>query len=384
MMSLRNNKKIAVLGLAVAMVVGCTATGGISLAKIAGTIMQAAALNYTGAFVTGVDALVTAFTGQPVQRPNVQQYPQDAQYPGQQYPGTQYPSQQYPSAQYPGYQYPDSQDPGYQYPQSQYPDYQYPETQYPDQQYPSQQYPDQQYPSQQYPDQQYPDQQYPSQQYPDTSGAGAGYPQQSWEPWGDPYPNPSTRVIPDDNALSIDMALFTALDGELMLMPDGARLRDGVGRSTPGDRFGIVFTTKEPAYVYIVNIDATGWAQTLFPYPDVAGFDNPVSPGAEVLLPNDALYGLDDTRGVETIFVLVSRTPNIDLEQTLAPLRGMERSAMVGTRGTEARVSVPMVGQRGLKGIVPGASQSQDISLDRFFTERSTNELAFSRWFVHE
>ena len=48
MMSLREKKQLAALSLTVAMVVGCTATGVISLAKLAGTIMQVAALNYTG------------------------------------------------------------------------------------------------------------------------------------------------------------------------------------------------------------------------------------------------------------------------------------------------------------------------------------------------
>ena len=82
------------------MVVGCTATGVISLPKLAGTIVQVAALNYTGPLVSSVDTLVTAFTGQPIQRPNVQQYPQDGQYPSQPYPDQQYPSQQYPDQQY--------------------------------------------------------------------------------------------------------------------------------------------------------------------------------------------------------------------------------------------------------------------------------------------
>jgi hypothetical protein len=184
--------------------------------------------------------------------------------------------------------------------------------------------------------------------------------------------------------LSIDLALLRTHGNEFAVMPDGARLRDGIGRPEDGDRFGIVFATNQTAYVYIVNIDATGWAQTLFPYPDVPGFNNPVAPGTPVLLPNEQLYGLDDARGVETVFVLVSRTPNAGLENALAPLRGMERIASIGERGAESRVSVPLVGQRGLVGIVPGATRAQNMPLDRYFTEPGTNELAFSRWFNHE
>ena len=402
MFSIRKNKPLVVLGLTITLAAGCTATGALDIAKFVGTIFQVAALNYTGPLVSSVDAVVTAFTGQPVQRPEVQQYPMDGQYggqgypdqqyPGYQYPDTQDPGYQYPDSQYPDYQYPSAQDPGYQYPSNQYPSEQYPSQQYPSEQYPSQQpagnqYPNQQYPSQQpagnqYPNQQYPNQQHTSNQYPDSSGGG--YSQPSWESWGNAFPDPAARAVPDEGALSIDLALFTTVNGELVVMPDGARLRDGVGRTTPGDRFGIAFATNEPAYVYIVNIDATGWGQTLFPYPDVPGFDNPVVAGAQIILPNEQMYGLDDTRGVETVFVMVSRTPNLELESALGPLRGMERAAMVGTRGATARVSMPMVGQRGLVGVMPGANKAQNVSLDRFFTERSTNELAFSRWFVHE
>jgi hypothetical protein len=184
--------------------------------------------------------------------------------------------------------------------------------------------------------------------------------------------------------LSIHLALFTMIDDKPVVMPEGAGLRDGVGRPEPGDRFGIAFASKETAYVYIVNIDATGWAQTLFPYPDVPGFDNPVSPGQQVILPNDELYGLDDQRGIETIFVLVSRTPNPELENAIAPFRGVERSQAVAARGISERVTIPLIGQRGLVGITPAASLAGSVSLDRFFTERSTSELAFSRWFIHE
>jgi hypothetical protein len=231
---------------------------------------------------------------------------------------------------------------------------------------------------------QYPESQYPQGQYPDQTANQPNYPQQGWESWGDPFPDPSQRAVVERNALSIDFALMRTLGNEFAMMPDGARLRDGVNRQEAGDRFGIVFSTNEPVYVYIVNIDATGWAQTLFPYPDIPGFSNPVAPGQPVLLPNDQLYGLDDARGTETIFVLVSRMPNHELENALAPLRGLERSALVSARGANERVTIPMVGQRGLLGIVPGANRAEGVALDRFFTAPNAGELAFSRWFVHE
>ena len=335
-------KKPAVIGLISVLILGCTATGGVDWTKVkafTGTLLHAVALNYMGPSVASVDLLVSTFTGKQVQRPDQQQYPGQYQYPDGPYPQTQYPDAQYPATQDPYSQYP-----GMQYPESQY----------------------------------------PQSQYPDQAANQPGYPQQGWQSWGDPFPDPHQRAVVERNALSIEFAMLSAFGNEFVMMPDGARLRDGVNRSEIGDRFGIVFSVTEPAFVYIVNVDATGWAQTLFPYPDIPGFANPVAPGQPMLLPSERLYGLDDARGVETIFVLVSRTPNLELENALAPLRGMERSSSVAARGASERVTIPMVGQRGLVGIVPGAAQVQGVSLDRFFTAPNAGELAFSRWFVHE
>ena len=314
MISFKNKKHTAVFGLVLVLTFGCTATGQIDWAKLGGTLLQVAALNYTGPLVETVDTVFTAFTGKKMERP------------------------------------PASQDPESQ---------------------------DQQYP---YPEPAYPEQTTGPQGYPPDMNQ----PQDGWDSWGDPYPDPAARTNPAPNALAIDFAMMRAAPGGYALMQDGTRLRDGVGRPEDGDKFGIVFATNETAYVYIVNVDATGWAQTLFPYPDVPGYGNPVAPGREIILPNDQLYGLDDARGIETVFVLVSRQPNLDLENALQPLRGMERSASIGARGNQARVSIPSVGQRGLVGIVPGANKAQTVSLDRYFTEPETGELAFSRWFTHE
>jgi hypothetical protein len=72
------------------------------------------------------------------------------------------------------------------------------------------------------------------------------------------------------------------------------------------------------------------------------------------------------------------------LGTTIATFRGVERSQAVPARGISERVTIPLIGQRGLVGITPAASLAGSVSLDRFFTERSTSELAFSRWFIHE
>lgn len=325
-------------------VFGCTSTGDVDwtkASKLAGTVLHAVAVNYTGSATAVVDALVEVFTDQKVDRPKKQKYPGVYEYPSSGGP---------PSIQYGTY----DQYPGVKYEQPAFP--------------PAK-------PTGSPP---------PDIQYGYAKANETALSNQGWEQWGESFPAMSSGPSIDPGALQIDFSLFKGDGGEYKVLPDGARLRDGVNRPEPGDRFGIAFSTVASVYVYIVSIDATGWAQTLFPYPDVPGFSNPVRPSQPVLLPSERLYGLDDARGIETIFVLVSRTPNRELEAALAPLRGLERSASTASRSAQAHVTVPLTGQRGLIGIVPGAAVANNRPLDRYFTSPGSQEFAFSRWFYHE
>jgi hypothetical protein len=205
-----------------------------------------------------------------------------------------------------------------------------------------------------------------------------------WQEWGEPIPSADTRAAEPDGSLSIDFAMIRRSSDGLSLIEDGDTLRDGVNRPEEGDQFGIAFGVSEQVYVYITSVDATGWGQTLFPYPEVVGFDNPVRPGTQVFLPGKSMYGLDDARGVETIFLLVSRAPREDLEQVLEPLRGKERNTFIGARGNSARVTIPLVGQRGIGAVTASETRSGNLQLDRYIGKPGENEIAFSRWFNHE
>jgi len=196
---------------------------------------------------------------------------------------------------------------------------------------------------------------------------------------------------------SIDAALIgIAADGSLQTLDNGATLR-GPGGAYPGDRVGVAFAPANDAYVYVVAFDSTGWVQALYPDP-VLGHRNPVPAGQEVLLPGEALYGLDAVTGVETIYILASNNPRPDLEAQMAPYLGKERPP--GTGAVYRSVERPLIIARGLTGLRPAsvnqaaatqaaagqgtAAGDSSLVMNSFLAADGADELAITLWFNHQ
>jgi hypothetical protein len=137
---------------------------------------------------------------------------------------------------------------------------------------------------------------------------------------------------------------------KLVPLDAGAELRDGVGRDTPGDRLRVSFTPKQECWVYVLEVDATGYAVPVFPNPDVSIVTNPVPAGKTVLIPDgDQPFELDGYRGTEHFFFLASRVPKPELEQQFTELRG--RAARPDPDSSKVTtVSESTVRTRGIKG----------------------------------
>jgi hypothetical protein len=193
-------------------------------------------------------------------------------------------------------------------------------------------------------------------------------------------------------ALDVVMLRRVRIDGQESVAPieDGDQLLDGRGDPDAGDQFGILFSASSEAYVYVVAIDATGWVQPLFPM-DRPPYTNPVFADQQIKLPGeDYWYGLDQARGVETVYFMATRQRHTELEARLEPFQGQERppAAEVEYR----QVTQVQVIERGLTGIRPGgqaevlsdAGGAQAVALTSFFSETGEGEFVFTRWFNHE
>ena len=192
-------------------------------------------------------------------------------------------------------------------------------------------------------------------------------------------------------APSIDAALIGLMpDGSLDLLENGVTLR-GPGNGFAGDRVGVAFAPAIDAYVYVVAFDGTGWIQAL--YPDAAlGHRNPVPAETEIMLPGEALYGLDNVTGVETIYILASNNPRPDIQSQLDPYFGKERPPGATYRSVER----PIIISRGLTGLRPASVNAQampqsgssgggePMALNSFLAAEGSEEVVVTLWFNHE
>lgn len=175
------------------------------------------------------------------------------------------------------------------------------------------------------------------------------------------------------------------------LEPD-AVLQDGIGRDTPGDRLRVSFTPNQDCWVYVIEVDATGYVQPVFPNPDVSAETNPVPAGSTVLIPDGADgFELDGYRGEEHFFFLASRTPRNDLDRMLKVLRQREVRPEPQTATT---VQSPIVATRGIQG---GSSRSRrtetvttqsgakaQFSAEQWLGEVGADEIVVSLPFRHQ
>ena len=315
--------------------------------------------------------------------PGSQSYPQQAPYPQQQ---AGYPSagQPYPGAPV-GQPYPGA--PPVDYSQQQQP---YPVQQggYPQQSaYPQQPgYPQQQpvYPQQPgYPQQQ---QAYPQQQpYPVQQGAyppPPGYPQQQYV-----YP----RSVPQE-PVAVDVALMrqanTAQGRSVVPMNDGEVLRDNPANPQAGDKFKLILRTNCACFVYVVAIDGSGWGQGIFPTKSAQAV-NPVAADREYAFPEGAnWFALDEVKGVETFYIVVSPNPRPDLEESIARVAGNERPKTRAVQRVETPAVIPSGFARTQSGhatvVRSEGGQSAKVTPLTYVAAQPGADVTVTRWFKHE
>jgi hypothetical protein len=196
-----------------------------------------------------------------------------------------------------------------------------------------------------------------------------------------------------DTRLMLDVAVLVqrrGADGRVTLeqVEDGAVLYGENTRGSTADRVKFFFRSNCECYVYIVGIDSTAWMTHI--HPRSFGEFTRVQAGRDHLVPEGNLWWtLDEHKGIETIYFVLSRSRIPDLEDRLAalPLRRP-------TVSPEYRpVTVPVVlSSRGLVLVedsapiqVPAQYQTgQAITPFGFTTQGTENRLVVTRWFAHE
>ncbi len=210
---------------------------------------------------------------------------------------------------------------------------------------------------------------------------------------------PSASATPAEPAgpleIEFDLLREVLVDGRTLPVPvrDGDALQ-GSSPGIEGENYKVTCRVSEPCYVYLVQIDATGRIDVLFPG-GLSGGANPVQPGGAVEIPEPGLwFFLDETRGIEHVILLASRERNVELEDLLVEL---EKEKPKPVEGAIARVEVPTSVNRGVTrgagGVRPGKARPVVLSnkdsvafTPTTFLARSarTGQVVLTRWFRHE
>ena len=190
---------------------------------------------------------------------------------------------------------------------------------------------------------------------------------------------------------TLEVALFKqtpdGADGfTLNPIEDGARL---VSNADPrlGDKLKFFYRSNCACFLYVIGVDSTGWLTRIYPRADDP---NLIPADEEGLIPNGAQWwGLDEYKGVETIYFVLSKTELSDLETRLQSLPATRPALSVVSRTVS---EAPLIPTRGLVLVeetapVHVASETGTVhTLDTlgFTNNVDPNRVVVSRWFHHD
>jgi hypothetical protein len=195
--------------------------------------------------------------------------------------------------------------------------------------------------------------------------------------------------------VSMDVGLLAQRihsDGSVTLeaIGDGAVLYDGRGDARAGDKLKITFKANCECYVYIIGIDATGYVAQIFPDPDSAS-GNPVQRDRQYTLPaGDVWWGLDEYRGIETIYFVASQTRRRDIEDVVTKMAGTKRRVPNDYQPVQKAAVIPQT--RGLVKVqaAPATTVTTEsgstyaVTPTAFTSAVSGVDLVITRWFSHQ
>ena len=182
-------------------------------------------------------------------------------------------------------------------------------------------------------------------------------------------------------------------NGRVKLAPiaDGDTLYDGRGDRVAGDKIKVAFKANCNCFVYVIGIDATGYVAQIFPDPDLPQLKNPVRKGKQYMLPKgDDWWGLDEYRGVETIYFVATFRPRPDIENSIARLARQPRQVAVQNYVPVSQAAV-VPQPRGLVKVTDakplnidaGGGAQQAVTPTSFLASAAGADLVITRWFNH-
>ncbi len=119
---------------------------------------------------------------------------------------------------------------------------------------------------------------------------------------------PVTTVAYTRQPLGVRLSLLkTGPNGQTTEVPPDTSFQSG-------DRVRLNIQVSSNGYLFIINRGSSGTWTQLFPSPELPNASNAVVPGMTYAVPPDRNFVVSGPPGEEKLFVILSRTPNIDIQ----------------------------------------------------------------------
>jgi hypothetical protein len=133
------------------------------------------------------------------------------------------------------------------------------------------------------------------------------------------HDNHAAPKLPDGSA-TIEQAAYAPLAVRYSILQLKGKTFQEVDADTEfhsKDRIRVKVEANGDGYLYIVMGGSSGQWQVLFPSKDIAGGDNRIERGKPYTIPPADSFLFDETAGVERVSLVLSRTPQADLEKLI-------------------------------------------------------------------
>jgi hypothetical protein len=150
-------------------------------------------------------------------------------------------------------------------------------------------------------------------------------------------PNTSTPSSPASGAVPVTLVANKPLGVRLSILKTTS---SGQTSEVPadtsfqvGDRVRLNIQVSTKGYLYIINRGSSGTWTQLFPSPELPNASNAVVPGTTYAVPPDRNFVVSNPPGEEKLFIILSRTPELDIQSLTMDLsrRGAGSSAPKAT-----------------------------------------------------
>ncbi len=189
-------------------------------------------------------------------------------------------------------------------------------------------------------------------------------------------------ALPSNLEVSIDVLKEAKEYGKYTARP----IKDG-DTLTQQDNYKVQYQCNTECYVYIAQLDATGKLDPIVPSQFVS-YKNPMTPNVLYSVPVDRNWlFLDDNKGIEQIYFMVSRTRRPDIEALFSQITNANKTIV---QQAPFSMQSATVLSRGIGGMRKGKEQTvsfQNGSTGQYsstlFSSIKT-DLVMTRWFYHQ